>query len=153
MLLRSPGISKARAIDKIVEVIDLGPTLLDLLGEEAPPDLQGRSLLPVIEGSGTPPYVAFGESPTEGGQYYAALGGYRLVRHEADDLSELFELTTDPIEQTDLAAGEENRVTVLRDHLGAWTKMVSVASLDPERRTEEIDDEALEQLKSLGYIQ
>jgi hypothetical protein len=32
--------------------------------------------------------------------------------------------------------------------------MISVASLDPERRTEEeLDAATLEQLKSLGYIQ
>lgn len=153
MFVRSPAISKAGAIDKIVEVLDLGPTILDLLGEEAPPELQGRSLLPLIEGAGTPPYVAFGESPAGGGQYYAALGGYRLIRSEAQDLSELYDLNTDPAERTDLAASEENRVAVLEDHLGAWQKMVSAASLDPDRRTAELDDEALEQLKSLGYIQ
>ena len=152
-VVRSPAISNVGAIDKIVEVIDLGPTILDLLGEEAPPELQGRSLLPLIEGAGTPPYVAFGESPAGGGQYYAALGGYRLIRREAQDLSELYDLGTDPAERIDLAASEENRVTVLEDHLGAWQKMVSAASLDPDRRTAELDDEALEQLKSLGYIQ
>ena len=153
MLLRSPQLPNVRAVDKIVEVIDLGPTLLALLGEEPAAELQGRSLVPLIEGVGTPPYVAFGESAGEDGDYYAALGGYRLVQRGVDGPSELYYLATDPDERTDVAASEEKRVTVLEDHLDAWKKMVSVASLDPERRTEELDDEALEQLKSLGYIQ
>ena len=152
MFLKSAQLPKGRSVDKIVEVIDLGPTLMALLGEEPPVDFQGRSLVALINGSGTPPYVAFGEAAGEG-EYYAALGGYRLVQRGAEAPSELYELTSDPAEQTDIAANEDNRVTVLEDHLGAWKKMVSAASLDPDRRTEELDDEALEQLKSLGYIQ
>ena len=152
MLLKSPHLPKGRSIDKIVEVIDLGPTLIELQGEESPVEFQGRSLVSLIEGSGTPPYVAFGEDAGEE-EYFAALGGYRLVQRGAEAPSELYDLATDPAEMTDLAASDENRVTVLEDHLGAWKKMVSAASLDPERRTEELDDEALEQLKSLGYIQ
>ena len=153
MFLKSAQLPKGRSIDKIVEVIDLGPTLLELLGEEPSAEVQGRSLVPVIEGAGTPPYVAFGESAGEEELYYAALGGYRLVQRGVEGTSELYVLAVDPAEQTDVAASDENRVTVLEDHLGAWKKMVSAASLDPERRTEELDDEALEQLKSLGYIQ
>jgi choline-sulfatase len=152
MLLKSPYLPRGRSIDKIVEVIDLGPTLIALQGEESPVELQGRSLVSLVEGSGTPPYVAFGEAAGEG-EYFAVLGGYRLVQHEADGRVELYDLTTDPTETIDLSATEADRVTVLEDHLGAWKKMVSVASLDPDRRTEELDDEALEQLKSLGYIQ
>lgn len=152
MLIRSPRVPTAGSVDKIVEVIDLGPTLLELLGEQPAPEFQGRSLVPLIEGAGTPPYVAFGES-ADRGEYYAALGGYRLVERGGEAPSELYDLSADPAELADIAASEENRVQVLEDHLDAWQKMVSVASLDPERRTEELDDEALEQLKSLGYIQ
>jgi arylsulfatase A-like enzyme len=153
MLLASPGVAGGAAVDKIVEVVDLAPTLLELAGESAPPETQGRSLLPLIEGAGTPPYVAFGESPAGGGEFFAALGGYRMVIHGEDDSAELYDLTADPLEATDLAAGDERRVSVLRDHLGAWRKMTAASSLDPERRVEELDDDTLDQLKSLGYIQ
>jgi arylsulfatase A-like enzyme len=153
MLLRSPGLGPAKSVDKIVEVIDLGPTLIALIGEEPAAELQGRSLLGLIQGTGTPPYVAFGEAAGKEGGYFAALGGFRLVVRGSDGASELYDLTRDPAEQVDLSASEANRVAVLEDHLSAWKKMVSVASLDPERRTEELDEEALEQLRSLGYIQ
>lgn len=153
MLLKSPGLTGGGSIDKIVEVVDLGPTLIALAGEEPTAELQGRSLVELIQGAGTPPYIAFGEAAGGDAGYFAALGGYRLVVPGTGGASELYELTSDPAEQNDLAASEENRVRVLEDHLAAWKKMVSVASLDPERRTEELDEEALEQLRSLGYIQ
>jgi hypothetical protein len=39
-------------------------------------------------------------------------------------------------------------------HLQAWEKMVAVASLDPQLKAEEeLDEDTLKQLKSLGYIQ
>jgi len=46
------------------------------------------------------------------------------------------------------------RVEAMVRHLQAWEKMVSVTSLDPDLRTEEdLDEDTLKQLKSLGYIQ
>jgi hypothetical protein len=43
---------------------------------------------------------------------------------------------------------------VMVRQLQAWEKLCSVSSLDPELRTEEdLDEDTLKQLKSLGYIQ
>lgn len=53
LLIRNPRLSaKQRRIPGYVSQIDLVPTLLDLLGQEIPPHLQGRSLRPVLEGGG-----------------------------------------------------------------------------------------------------
>ena len=41
----------------------------------------------------------------------------------------------------------------MRSHLAAWQKMVAAASYNRELRTEELDENTLEQLRSLGYIQ
>ena len=83
------------------------------------------------------------------------LAGYQLVRSlEFPEIaSELFYLPDDPTATIDLAEQFPDRVEVLEGHIEAWSKMVSAASFDPERRTEELDDETLEKLKSLGYIQ
>ena len=63
-------------------------------------------------------------------------------------------LTTDPLQQNDLASAEADKLAVMVRHLQAWEKMVSVTSLDPALRTEEdLDEDTLKQLKSLGYIQ
>jgi arylsulfatase A-like enzyme len=153
LMIRFPGGTPASTVSRIVEVIDLMPTLLDIAGLETPGSVQGSSLLPLIRGEGTPPYLAFGETVLAGGQRAIALGGYRMIHQLADDTVALYDLAADPGELVDLSAGEGDRIDVLRRHLEAWGKMVAAVSLDPELRTDEpLDDETLERLKSLGYI-
>ena len=115
---------------------------------------QGSSLLPILGGTGQPPYVAFAESPQFGGQRFVALGGMGMVSGIAGDSGEIYNLGTDPLQLDNLSGSEAEKLAVMIRHLEAWEKMVSVASLDPELRTEEeLDEDTLKQLKSLGYIQ
>jgi len=50
LILRLPGQKGGEVIKEPVSQIDLLPTLLDLMGEEVPPGLQGRSIRPLMEG-------------------------------------------------------------------------------------------------------
>jgi arylsulfatase A-like enzyme len=61
MLLRLPGQRRPRRIARPVSQIDLVPTLLDLMGCEAPPHLQGRSLRPLLAGRRPPDHDVFVE--------------------------------------------------------------------------------------------
>lgn len=154
LFIRVPLDRGPELVDKIVELIDVMPTLLDLSEVAVPQGVQGASLVPIMDGSGRPPYIAFSESPHMGGQRAVAMGGMRMLTSVEDGDVLLYDLDADPDELTDIASGASDRVDVLKRHLEAWSKMVSVSSLDPALRTEEeLDDETLEQLKSLGYIQ
>jgi arylsulfatase A-like enzyme len=155
LMIRLPGGIKAGGVPSIVETLDLMPTLLELADVPEPPGLQGASLAPLIRGLASPPFVAFGESPHRGGERFVAIDDYHLILNAVSGQPELYSLFNDPNEQTDLSSdeGEMDRVDELIGHLDAWEKMVGAASLDPEKRTEDLDEEALEQLRSLGYIQ
>ncbi len=154
MMIRLPGGAMAMSSSKIVEVMDLMPTLVELSGAELPAGIQGANLLPIINGTATPPYVAFGESQEGEGQRFAALAGFRAVVTGDDGMVELFNTAADPLELVDLASAEPDKVAKLTGDLEAWSKMVAATSLDPELRTDAaLDDETLNQLKSLGYIQ
>ena len=154
VMIRMPGGKDAQAVSKVVEVVDLMPTLLEMVGREKPMGAQGSSLLPILGGTGQPPYVAFAESPQFGGQRFVALGGMGMVSGIAGDSGEIYNLGTDPLQLDNLSGSEAEKLAVMIRHLEAWEKMVSVASLDPELRTEEeLDEDTLKQLKSLGYIQ
>jgi arylsulfatase A-like enzyme len=52
----------ARRVDAIARDVDLAPTLYDLLGVEAPRDLDGRSLVPRMTGEGAHEELAYAET-------------------------------------------------------------------------------------------
>ena len=154
MLIRFPSAHGAGTSTRIVEAMDLMPTIVEILGSELPSAVQGASLIPVIEGESTPPYVAFGESQVGEGQRFVALAGYRGVVTGADGAMALYHTAGDPLELDDVSSAEADKVAKLTGDMEAWTKMVTATSLDPELRTgAELDEETLKQLKSLGYVQ
>ena len=155
LLLSIPGGRGAgQTVDKIVELVDLMPTILELQGVAVPAGVQGASVLPIIDGTGRPPYIAFSEAPGLGRQRAVALGGLRLLKSLDGGAPALYDLAADPSELTDVAVANADKVAVMERHLEAWGKMVAAVSLDPELRAEEeLDDATLDQLRSLGYIQ
>ena len=150
LLLRLPAGEHAGVVPKIVETVDVVPTLLDLVGVEIPAAVQGASLLPLIRGQGTPPYLAFGERA--GGHAFVALGAFRMVLDGATGQAELYNFLEDPLELTDLAAAEPKRVEVLKLHLEAHRQRLADASLGAEGGGQ-LGQDTLEQLKTLGYVQ
>ena len=61
LIVAGPGVPPGpRKIDVRISTVDLAPTLLDLLGFEAPVDIEGRSLAPLIRGE-PPPEPGDGE--------------------------------------------------------------------------------------------
>ncbi|RLE20659.1 MAG: hypothetical protein DRJ65_17750, partial [Acidobacteria bacterium] len=150
LMIRMPSV-QATTIDTVVEVLDLMPTLIAFAGAITPDGLQGSSLMPIIGGTSNPPYIAFSESDMAGGMTSVVMNGMQLVT--IGDQVSLFDLNADPMALADLAQEVPERADVLSEHLGAWSKMVSAVSLDPKRKTEDLDDDTLDQLRSLGYIQ
>jgi arylsulfatase A-like enzyme len=154
LMVRFPGGRLAGDNAKIVEVLDLMPTIVELCGAEIPAGVQGSSLTAVVDGTASPPYVAFGESRNGDGQRFVALAGYRAVATGEGEVIELFHTAVDPLELENVAADEADKLAKLTGDLEAWSKMIAATSLDPELRSDaELDDETLKQLKSLGYIQ
>ncbi len=150
LMIRMPS-APAKTIDTVVEVLDLMPTLIAFAGAITPDGLQGSNLMPIIGGTSNPPYIAFSESDMAGGMTSVVMNGMQLVT--IGDQVSLFDLNADPMALADLAQEVPERADVLSEHLGAWSKMVSAVSLDPKRKTEDLDDDTLDQLRSLGYIQ
>jgi arylsulfatase A-like enzyme len=112
LLVRWPGKVKAGSVnDDIVSNLDFAETFLDIAGADVPDDMQGRSLMPLLEGN-TPSdwrksfYYHYYENP--GGHnvarhYGVTDGNYKLIHFYAlegeklDDW-ELFDLQKDPNE-------------------------------------------------------
>jgi len=152
LIVRLPAGSAVARVSQVVEMIDLMPTLLELAGAELPAYVQGESLVPLMTGEGQPPYIAFSESPFFGGRRAVAMGGYRMIAGVGGEGAELYDLSADPLEMSDLGSGDERRIGVFARHLESWEERVASFSFAGGEEAS-VADETLEQLKSLGYVQ
>ncbi len=110
LIVRWPGVSKAGRVNRdIVSNLDFAATFLDLAGATIPPDIQGRSLVPVFRGQ-TPKdwrkafYYEYFESGGHGvSNHYGAVDArYKLIHFKDQGLDEweMFDLKEDPREMT-----------------------------------------------------
>lgn len=145
-LLRVPWLSQEqRMVPGRVGLIDAAPTLLDLLGEEIPRDLQGESRLPVLEGranlsrndvivqwngaDGRPNSPFETDIPWSDVQRAAAMARRTIISHEGmklhlspNDQCELFDLNDDPHELVNLYNDPAYRHTIrgLASRIRIW---------------------------------
>jgi choline-sulfatase len=152
-ILAGPGVPEGRTVQDRVGSIDVLPTVLGLLGAEAPPDLPGQDLRPLLSGD-----------PFEPGPLYAESLFGRLHCHWAvlrawvqDDWKliegaapELYHLAEDPSESHNLVAREPERVEQMQkelrqalDRMAPGGDSARAVSLAPEEE---------EQLQALGYV-
>jgi len=107
LIIAIPG-QKPRVITEDVSLVDVAPTLLDLVGAPIPAGMRGRSLLPLVEGTGTPapPHPIFAElMPATAWPHQAAMmvdGGHKLIHRISDRRWELYDLRSDPGEKRNL---------------------------------------------------
>ena len=112
LLMRFPGrIPAGINVTAPAQHIDVLPTLLDLTGLTAKQPLQGTSLLPVIgqDANGTS-RVAFTELANEAFVSVLSWGDWKLIRNNANDQLQLYNLNLDEAEQQNLA-GDQMRIT------------------------------------------
>jgi arylsulfatase A-like enzyme len=97
-------------------LIDVGPTLLDLIGLDPPQALHGRSLLPALRGTPLAPRPVFAEllpsTATPDHQTMIVDRSQKLVHKVADRRFELFDLASDPGQMTNLAENPAYRKTL-----------------------------------------
>ena len=96
------GRSRPSTVEDIIQSIDIAPTILNYLGIPAPTTMQGRSLLPVMRGSGLSPMPAYSEvvgfNLRQGRQYAVVSGHKKLILQTKDGTLDAYDLATDPWE-------------------------------------------------------
>ena len=98
LVIRAPGLVPAgRVVDEQVGLIDLAPTLLELVGLPPLPDAQGRSFARLVTGRGTPfedrPLMSTAFMGTESIRTRA----YKYIKMK--DSETYYDLPADPLEQ------------------------------------------------------
>ena len=139
-----------RRVATPVQQIDLVPTILDAIGVEKPASMRGRSLRPVIDGTGTIADTGiyaealysryhFGWSEL----YSLTDTRYRLIRAPRD---ELFDLERDPRESTSVAAERPQVRQAMRSALEGLIQNAAIAA------PAAVSDEDKQRLAALGYV-
>jgi arylsulfatase A-like enzyme/predicted Zn-dependent protease len=154
LLLRAPVPFPVKRVQELVELTDLAPTILDALAIPAPAETQGRSLLPLLFGKdreGVP--TAYAET------YYPRLhyGWSELQAFYREDWKyvqapkpELYRLSEDIGETTNLAARFETERTRLERNIASFVASRSEKALSPD--TARLTPDEIARLRSLGYV-
>jgi arylsulfatase A-like enzyme len=163
LLLRWPGrLPAGRVVEGAVSLIDLAPTLLELVGlPSATGGMQGRSLAPVLAGDARvnpqrPIFLYRREFepgrmeglPVAGEKFGVRLGAFKLVLGPEEGTRELFDVLHDPREREDLAGAEPARAAELEKLIADWRAEYERDVTAPEA----ITTEDLERLRALGYV-
>jgi arylsulfatase A-like enzyme len=146
--LSGPGFDGGGAVSRLVSLIDLPPTLLDAAGLDAPADMAGRSLLPLLRHSKHPwpdeVFLQISESQT-GRAVRTARWKYAVRSPEVDGNGDavskpfaetyvddcLYDLKADPWELTNLVGYTSHTavVKVMRERL--TRRMVAIGEKPP----------------------
>jgi hypothetical protein len=113
----------------------------------------GRSLLPVIKGTeeDEPPWTAISQTT---GQLESIIDHpWKLIARRSESHAELFDLSVDPSESTPLETKRHaERVEAMRSSIRDLIRHHADIPLDLS--PDEVDDEELlEQLRALGYVE
>ena len=142
-----------RRVSAVVQQIDLVPTILELVKAPAPGNLRGRSLKPLLDGTGEVP-----ARPVYAEALYARyqFGWSELVsvtneryRYVKAPTEELYDLLRDPDERHNIA-GDPAAATALQTLRGALERLTAGTRIQPP--TEQPTPDERERLQALGYF-
>jgi arylsulfatase A-like enzyme len=170
LLMRFPrGEFGGRRVKDVISLVDVLPTLFDYLGRrDVIGDARGESLMPLVRGQPrqAPPLIVttvrmnskkyYRPWAEQRGDVNVALrtpdGRYKCVYNVQLDTVELYDLTSDPTEQKNLAATTEHAplAQLVRHYAGAWFNACKGASKGVS--FQEMDEETRKSLEALGYL-
>ena len=147
LIVAGPMVPANVQIPELAQTVDLMPTILDLVGLPVPADVEGRSLVDNIGGSGPTPRPALAVG-SETSIASVRLGRYKLIRfldHERPP--EVYDLAVDPLERENLAPAHPDLLDALTDQMDRFM------GVQPEAEARSPDRDAIDTLKALGYIE
>jgi len=176
-IMAGPGIPQGKRVPSLVQTVDLAPTLLELLGVGALPGMQGKSLVPLMQGKVemVNEYVAGQRGVQTEPLRRLTLVGPPVALHahqrwlvvdgespmkliygrgpgpEAVVVPELYDLRADPEETRNLAQDETATLSEMYRRLTEVERMWEKEAAAPEA-ARQLPPEIEQRLRALGYI-
>lgn len=117
LILSWPGkLKEGQTYEGLTELVDLYPTMMELLGFEIPPSVEGRSFAAGLLGK-SKKHRAVARSEHKNGMAMEFDGRYKFILNGPDIGSELYDLQSDPREITNLAEKPE-----FQERVEDWTR-------------------------------
>jgi arylsulfatase A-like enzyme/Flp pilus assembly protein TadD len=150
LIVWAPPTIRPAVVSSTARLIDVMPTVLDLVGIDSPQAMDGRSLRPLTGGD---------SPPDDPGSYFEALN-VNLTRNWAPltglvrnglkfidlPVPELYDVTADPAEQQNVYTRRQDLAAPLERQLAALTSRAGKPAAEP------IDTATRQRLRSLGYV-
>lgn len=151
LVIRLPGKGEGLRVSAAVSNLDVMPTILELVGEPRSPLLEGRSLLPWLDGSRSAEPQSGWSFSSQGAARSVTDGRYKLHFDLERRTAKLYHLEVDPLETVDVSADETERLRFLTRKL--YEHLVAVEGSASGERSLALGEEAEKRLKALGYLQ
>jgi arylsulfatase A-like enzyme len=147
LIVHAPGI-EPRTIDQQVSLLDLGPTLYDLLDIETPDAVQGTSFAPLLRGEEMDEEVAIATG--KGGETLACrTSKWKCFWQGEENKVELYDLQEDPKELNDVSDDHPEVVAEFKERMEAYLDEAEATDIDLPAVTK--DEEVKDRLEALGY--
>lgn len=138
LLIHMPGQKEGRRLKTNAEQIDIAPTVLDFLGLDMPPWMEGESLRKAMQGEHLSKKPKFSVNlrlrkkagPVTVGSIAVISDYYKFIYYVKQDKGELYDLESDPKEKVDLSGREKQKAGELKKLI--FQKIIT-PSYRPER--------------------
>jgi arylsulfatase A-like enzyme/tetratricopeptide (TPR) repeat protein len=154
LIVRPPAGVRGGVVDGRVRLVDIAPTVLDLLGVPIPADMQGRSLVSLLEGKGDVKADRTHYAETLSPRLSQNWGELRALydgpwKYIHGPRPELFDIRADPREVTNLVGAKPEVAAEMRGKLADFLKHNSPPG---GSHMAAVDEETRRRLEALGYI-
>jgi arylsulfatase A-like enzyme len=157
-------VRSGRRIAQLVRTVDILPTVLEAVGTQVPPGLDGVSLLPAVDDNIDLALTAYAES----GREFVGVDPMRMLpgvagknrmfrdqrwkltyRHDGTaPIYALYDLEADPNETTNVAS---HHTDVFRRMRSSFEQLLA-ADVSPDKVGKQLTSEQIERLRALGYV-
>jgi len=160
LILSLPGVLPAgKRVERQARLVDIVPTVLDVVRVRPPSDLDGKSLLALLTpGAEEGERDAFSEFLLFGSEEQKSLrtGRFKIIYTFETRRIKLFDLQEDPEERQNVAKDHVPVASRLLKRLDEWVKETRRAAGAAERPGDTVvvshEKEIIERLKALGYV-
>lgn len=154
LIMRIPGYGSGTTIGAQVGLIDVMPTVLDLVGVHDALPLQGVSLVPLLEGQSLPDRLLYAEADVAGKRIAMRSNKIKYIQTVKGRQREAYDLAADPHEIHNLCSDNPDDCGLFADSIAEMRTEVDLAAQQlnlPPARAAVVDDVTRERLHVLGY--